>query len=98
MDESATSEADSSTNLHAANLHNFLSELESEGFHFELATYTPGAVMVQVTLPRERWEIDFYADGRIHADRFVADGDPGKPLRDFWKAASRFMDVPDSLR
>jgi hypothetical protein len=78
--------------LNAPSLHRlleFLDELRSEQLAFELSAPRSGAVMVQVALPRERWEIEFFADGSIEVDRFVGlEGVQGSEhLRAFWLAA-----------
>jgi hypothetical protein len=44
-------------------IHNFIRELETTGTHYALTCAREGAVMVQVALPGERWEVEFF-DGR----------------------------------
>jgi hypothetical protein len=38
---------------------NFLTELDSRKIHYTLAHYREEAIMVQVAVPGQRWEIEF---------------------------------------
>ena len=33
------------------------------------------AIMVLVTMPGERWEVEFLTDGSVEVERFVSDGE-----------------------
>jgi len=50
-----------------------LRKLEENGHYFELSREGPESVMISVTLPGERLEIDVFEDGRIEYLRFVGD-------------------------
>ena len=52
----------------------FLRRLESAGIYFEVTTTQPTAISVLVTVPGERWEVDFHEDGSISVERFMSDG------------------------
>ncbi len=52
----------------------FLSELEREGINYALAHNRDEAIMVDVAVPGERWEIEFFADGSVEIERFVSNG------------------------
>ena len=44
-------------------LHEFIRALDATRTHYALTSVREGAIMVQVTLPGERWEVEFF-DGR----------------------------------
>ena len=52
----------------------FLSRLKSENIYYKLSDPTDGAIMVEVAVPGERWEIEFHEDGQIGAEKFVSAG------------------------
>lgn len=56
-------------------LTNFLKRLEEGNIHYSLASPRDDAVMVLATVPGERWEIEFFADGSIEVERFISDGE-----------------------
>ncbi|MEM7032188.1 MAG: hypothetical protein AAF629_21735 [Chloroflexota bacterium] len=58
-----------------ANLMEFLQKLEETDVYYALAHHHDEAIMVEVALNGERWEVEFIADGSIVADRFVRDDD-----------------------
>jgi hypothetical protein len=51
----------------------FLYRLGEESIYFTLFQ-DRDAIMVQVTVPGERWEVEFFADGHIELERFVSEG------------------------
>lgn len=42
--------------------------------HFELRSHTEDCVLVVVSVPGERWEVEFFADGRRTFERFYSEG------------------------
>jgi hypothetical protein len=57
-------------------------ELERRRVGYELHMVRPEALMVSVAVPGERWELEFFDDGRIEVERFQSLGvetDPGGP-------------------
>jgi hypothetical protein len=50
----------------------FLARLKTAHIHYTLADPTDGAVMVEVAVPGERWEIEFHEDGRVTVELFVS--------------------------
>lgn len=56
-------------------LTDFLDRLDSADIHYSLASVREGAVMVGVTVPGERWEIEFMADGDVEIEVFKSNGD-----------------------
>lgn len=53
----------------------FLKHLEAVHLFYTLASHRDHAIMVLVTVPGERWEIDFFADGSIEVERFISNGE-----------------------
>jgi len=53
----------------------FLDRLDDADIHYTLTSVREGAVLVGVTVPEERWEIEFMADGEIEIERFKSDGE-----------------------
>ena len=41
----------------------FLKHLETAHLHYTLASHREDTIMVLVTVPGERWEIEFFGDG-----------------------------------
>jgi hypothetical protein len=44
------------------------------GPHFELRSYTDDCVLVLVSVPGERWEVEFFHDGRRTFERLSSSG------------------------
>lgn len=57
-----------------AQLSAFLIRLDDAHIHYALTTVRDGAVMVQITVPGERWEIEFFADTPPDIEVFRAIG------------------------
>lgn len=53
----------------------FLKQFEQGHIHYTLASYRDDAIMVLVTVPGERWEIEFFGDGTVEVERFVSNGE-----------------------
>jgi len=58
-----------------ARLTTFLACLDRAKIHYTLACHRDHAIMVLVTLPGERWEIEFIDDGSVEVERFMSDGE-----------------------
>ena len=56
-------------------LTDFLDRLDGTEIHYTLTSVREGAVVVGVTIPDERWEIEFMADGDIEIEIFRSDGE-----------------------
>ena len=52
----------------------FLNELRAGKIHYRLDQYRDDAIMVEVAVPGERWEIEFLDDGTVEAEVFRSDG------------------------
>ena len=55
-------------------LYEFLDRLRSANIHFTLASYREETVMIQISVPGERWEVEFLKDGGAEVERFRSDG------------------------
>jgi hypothetical protein len=56
----------------------FLSRLNARKIYYTIAN-TPfsardEAIMVEVTVPGQRWEVEFFADGRVEVEIFISPG------------------------
>lgn len=52
----------------------FLSNLEDKKIAYSLNHIRDEAVMVELAVPGERWEIEFLSDGSVEVERFVSTG------------------------
>ena len=52
----------------------FLNKLEEKNIYYTL-NKVRDAVMVEVAVPGERWEVEFFADGAVEVERFVSEGE-----------------------
>lgn len=52
----------------------FLSKLSTFSIPYTLTCVRDNAVMVQIAIPGERWEVEFLATGDIEIERFRSDG------------------------
>ena len=53
---------------------NLLVRLKDAHIYYRLSDHTGDAVMVEVAVPGERWEIEFHDDGEIGVEIFVSNG------------------------
>jgi hypothetical protein len=53
----------------------FLKQLEETHIHYILACHREDAIMALVTVPGERWEVEFVGDGSIEVERFLSNGE-----------------------
>ncbi len=51
---------------------NFLSELSRRNIYYKLSTIRPETIMVEIAVPGERWEVEFFADGHVEVETFLA--------------------------
>ncbi len=58
----------------APTLHEFMRDLDATRTSYTLTSVREGAVMVQVALPGERWEIEFFDDREPEVEVFRSDG------------------------
>ena len=50
----------------------FLNRLEEEKIYYRLNKVREEAVMVEIAVPGERWEVEFMEDGSVEVERFVS--------------------------
>jgi hypothetical protein len=62
------------TRADLSRLASFLEELREASIHFTVRSVRPQAIMVNVSVPGERWEVEFLDDGSIEVERFVTTG------------------------
>ncbi|RKD25909.1 hypothetical protein BEP19_02985 [Ammoniphilus oxalaticus] len=63
---------------HVANLKKliyFLNQLEKMKIYYKLNKVRNEAIMVEVAVPGQRWEIEFMEDGTIEIEKFISDQD-----------------------
>jgi hypothetical protein len=53
---------------------NFLNKLENNNIFYKLNKVRNDAIMVEIAVPGQRWEIEFMADGTIEIEKFIGDG------------------------
>lgn len=53
----------------------FLQKLEQQGIVYTLAHHRDEAIMVNVAVPGERWEIEFLSDGSVEIEKFISNGE-----------------------
>jgi hypothetical protein len=55
-------------------LSTFLNELRAGKIHYRLDQHRDDAIMVEVAVPGERWDVEFLNDGSVEAEVFRSDG------------------------
>ena len=53
----------------------FIRRLEEAHIFYQVASTRADAISVHVTVPGQRWEVDFLADGDVDVERFVSTGE-----------------------
>lgn len=49
---------------------NFLMRLESNKIHYDLKCVRGEAIMALISVPGERWEVEFFIDGHVEVEVF----------------------------
>jgi hypothetical protein len=57
-----------------ARLLTFLNQLRKGRIHYRLDQHRDDAIMVEIAVPGERWEVEFLDDGTVEAEVFRSDG------------------------
>ena len=55
-------------------LNKFLNKLDEKNIFYKLGKVREEAVMVEVAVPGQRWEIEFLDDGTVVIEKFLSDG------------------------
>ena len=53
----------------------FLNKLEDNKIFYKLNKVRHDAIMVEIAVPGQRWEVEFMADGSIEIEKFISDGE-----------------------
>ncbi len=75
MSQRDRSDHSESAKTNLATLLEFTAALEADRIDYSLRVVRLDAVMVLVTIPGQRWEIEFMRDGSIEVERFVSNGE-----------------------
>jgi hypothetical protein len=77
----------------------FLDKLEQSKISYTLAHHRDEALMVNVAVPGERWEIEFLRDGSVEVERFSSDGEiyDEESLVELFDKNSDFNEKEDDL-
>ena len=51
----------------------FLNKLEESNIYYKLNKIRD-SILVEITVPGERWEVEFFEDGKIEIEIFVSNG------------------------
>ena len=52
----------------------FLNQLDAVKMSYRLSHFREDTVAVELAIPGERWEVEFYADGTVEVERFRSTG------------------------
>jgi hypothetical protein len=52
----------------------FLNKLEENNIFYKLNKIREEAIMVEVVVPGQRWEMEFMEDGTVEIEKFISDG------------------------
>jgi len=52
----------------------FLNELEKRKISYQLNKVRKESIMIAITVPGQRWEIEFMEDGTCEIEKFISDG------------------------
>ncbi|NRF96276.1 hypothetical protein HQN89_36530 [Paenibacillus frigoriresistens] len=53
----------------------FLNKLEDKHIFYKLSKIRNEAILVEVAVPGQRWEIEFMDDGTVEVEKFISDGE-----------------------
>lgn len=53
----------------------FLNELRRGKIHYRLSQHRDDAIMVEIAVPGERWEVEFLDEGGVEAEVFRSNGE-----------------------
>ena len=52
----------------------FLSKLEEHDIYYRL-NKVRDAILVEIAIPGERWEVEFFADGNVEVEKFISNAE-----------------------
>jgi hypothetical protein len=53
----------------------FLDRLDAAEIHYALSSVSEATISVSISVPEERWEVEFNADGDVEVEVFRSDGE-----------------------
>ena len=53
----------------------FLKHLDQANIHYTLTSHREDAIMVLLTVPGQRWEIEFLGNRFVEVERFISNGE-----------------------
>lgn len=56
-----------------SNLLEFLNKLEDKNIYYQLNKIREEAIMVEVVVSGQRWEVEFLEDGTVYVEKFISD-------------------------
>ena len=59
--------------LELGNLLSFLNKLEDKNIYYKLNKIRKEAIMIEIVVPGQRWEVEFLVDGTIDVEKFISD-------------------------
>lgn len=77
--------------LEIKELISFLNKLEDGSIFYKLDKVRDEAIMVEIAVPGQRWEVEFLDDGTIVVEKFISDGD----IYDVKEIETLFKDFSD---
>lgn len=54
---------------------NFLNKLEESNIFYKLDKVRNEAIMIEIAVPGQRWEVEFMEDGSVEIEKFISDKD-----------------------
>jgi hypothetical protein len=55
-------------------INEFIRKLDERRIAYKLDSVREGAVMIKVSIPGHRWEVEFFEDGAVEAEQFTSSG------------------------
>ncbi|MGG4470612.1 hypothetical protein ABER68_21490 [Paenibacillus alvei] len=65
----------------------FLNKLELRNIFYKLNKVRDDAIMIEIAVPGQRWEVEFMKDGTVEIEKFISDGEfyDGKEIETLFK-------------
>ena len=60
--------------MSVSKLINFLDELEARKIFFTLSKIRD-SILVEISVPGEKWEVEFFGDGHLEIERYISTGE-----------------------
>ncbi len=56
-------------------LYEFLNKLDETKIFYKLSRINEDTIMVEVAVPGQRWEVEFFEDGEVRIEKFLSNGE-----------------------